>query len=209
MHKTFESLPPETEQGTTITIPSGSHRLLSVAFGETLILSDEDGGQAGQIIPVVAGDHRDRFSSANTMAINKTAFFTTGGIFYSYFCHPMMTIVGDDTGSHSLLPSPLGEKGSASFRAGQQTQELLADVAASLGIEPQLMPFPFQVFAQHDLSVDGTVSAPRSGSAKGHSLALRAEMDLDIAVVNNPFLLNGSPDSRTISAQILPRNREV
>lgn len=112
------SLTSETKQETLTTIPSGGHARLRVAFRETLVLTDEDGGQTAQIIPVVAGDHRDRFSSANTMAINKTAFFTNGHIFYSYFCQQMMTIVGDDTGRHSLLPSPLGSLGSPSYTGG-------------------------------------------------------------------------------------------
>ncbi|XAS74317.1 DUF1989 domain-containing protein [Micrococcaceae bacterium Sec5.1] len=203
------SLTSETKQETLTTIPSGGHARLRVAFRETLVLTDEDGGQTAQIIPVVAGDHRDRFSSANTMAINKTAFFTNGHIFYSYFCQQMMTIVGDDTGRHSLLPSPLGSLGSPSYTGGQHSQGLLAEVAASLETEPQLMPFPFQAFVQHDLSADGKVSAPRSGSEKGHTLALRADMDLDVAIVNNPFLLAGSPDDRIISARILSTKREV
>jgi uncharacterized protein YcgI (DUF1989 family) len=86
-----------------------------------LLLTDEDGRQSAQLIPVVAGDHRDRFSSANTMAINKTAFFATGGILYSYFCHQMMTVVSDDTGRHSLLPSPLGDSDSTVYRSGQRS----------------------------------------------------------------------------------------
>jgi uncharacterized protein YcgI (DUF1989 family) len=189
-------------------IRSGSHQIISVAFGETLVLTDEVGGQAAQLIPIVAGDHRERFSPANTLMLNKAAFFSTGHILYSYFCQPLMTIVQDSAGKHSILPTPLGSKGGRSWTAGQLGRDLLRETARDLGLRPTQLPFPFQAFVHHDLDGAGQVSAAR-GSRVGDTVHFRADLDLTVAIINNPYILGGTPNDTVITVKVVSPKGEA
>ncbi|MGB3482598.1 MAG: urea carboxylase-associated family protein [Mycobacterium sp.] len=182
--------------------------VVDVAYGQTLRIADHTGGSAVQLVLVVAGDQRDRFSAPNTAVLNKSIYFSTGAVLYSYFYQPMMTITEDSVGRHSLLPTPLpaaGDSDSAGVRSGQGLLEL---AVANLGLTPSQTPFPFQAFIHHALSDTGVVSEALSHSKPGDAIAFRAELDLRAVVVNNPALI-GEPAaaaSRTIEVSV---NRAV
>lgn len=58
----------------------GQSRLVEVAYGQGLRLVDVKGGAAPQLIVVVAGDSRDRISAPNSIVLNRSVYFTVGGV---------------------------------------------------------------------------------------------------------------------------------
>jgi uncharacterized protein YcgI (DUF1989 family) len=184
-----QSAHPSNEVISRHTVRARQFVVVDVDYGQTLRLTDRSGGSAAQLLLSVAGDQRDRFSAPNTAVLNKTIYLSSGGVLYSYFYQPMMTITEDTVGGHSMLPTPLRASAEVEDPDSQLGLGVLDAAAAELGVKAGQAPFPFQAFVHHVLSDTGAVSQAASRSRVGDTVALVADLDLRAVIVNNPALV--------------------
>ncbi|WP_199435258.1 urea carboxylase-associated family protein [Qaidamihabitans albus] len=186
-----------TTSSVSATLTAGAYQTVSLGYGETLRITDVGGGQCCQVIPVNHGDRRERFSAPNTMLLNKQVYFTTGSTLYSYFCNPMLTIIGT-TCTHDALPGrlPAGDDVLA--------RKLLTSAFASLGLARHQIPYPFLAFVRHTIAEDGSIDVACSESAAGDTVHLRADLDVDVVVASTPELLGDSGATGVVALDVLP-----
>jgi uncharacterized protein len=193
---------PHVEQVGAYAITADQFHVVEIAYGETLRLTDRDGGGVAQMILTVAGDPRDRFSAPNTSVLNLGVYCTTGTVLYSYFYQKMMTIGADTVGGHSLLPTSITQS-EVHDMAATSGCELLWRASAELGLTPAQTPFPFQAFIHHGLNDSGVISEAESRSSAGDYVEFVADMDLRAVIVHNTALLRTArPAASTIEVAL-------
>ena len=184
----------------TLTLTPEQHVTINLTFGGRLRVEAPAGGHPLQLLAVVAGDPRDRFSAANTLAINKSAYLGQDTVLLSYFCLPLLKVVRDDTGKHSLLPSPPSSESDGTTRAARALR-LLEDAGKDIGLEPHQVPQAAQFFVRHAITEDGTVAPAIITGEPSAVLDLEAQVDLAIALVSNPFI--APPNDATAARDLL------
>lgn len=171
----------------TLKLAPEQHVTVELKFGGRLCVEAPAGGHPLQLLAVVAGDPRDRFSAANTLAINKSAYLGPDTVLLSYFCQPLLKVVHDDAGEHSLLPSPASVEPDGQPRAAAALQ-LLENAGKDIGLEPHQVPQAAQFFVRHAITEDGQVAPAAVIGDPSARLELEAQVDLIVALVSNPFI---------------------
>jgi len=169
-----------------IVIPALSARAFSVAKGETIRITDTDGGQPGDLVAFNANDLSERFGQCRTRVENRSFIATTGHHLWSNGQPPkiMFTIVEDTSGGHDLLYAPCCryalEKRFHVVRDG--CLENLARALAPWGITMRDVPDPLNLFFVVRAGEDGRLTVQPGRSKPGDCITLRAEMDCLVAI---------------------------
>ena len=79
---------------------------LELAKGETLIVSDPEGGQVSDLVCYGADDVGEVISNGRTFDYEETIALTAGNRLWSNRSNPMLTIVEDTVGKHDFLLTP-------------------------------------------------------------------------------------------------------
>lgn len=171
----------------TMKLAPEQHVTVNLKFGGRLRVEAQTGGHPLQLLAVVAGDPRDRFSAANTLAINKSAYLGQDTVLLSYFCQALLKVVRDDAGEHSLLPSPASADDDGTPRAAAALR-LLEDAGKDIGLESHQVPQAAQFFIRHAITEDGEVAPAVITGNPFALLEFEAQVDLTVALVSNPFI---------------------
>jgi len=130
-------------------------------------------------------DPRERLSQSQTMVFNgQTLSLGKGSSLYSTKQNKMMTITEDTCGRHDIIHPPCNRKILRDYLSDGDRdgcEEHLTDEMQKLGIDPALLPYPFNVF--QNTVMDGyraRVDHPISKS--GDFVTLRSEMDCLVIV---------------------------
>lgn len=125
-------------------------------------------------------------SNGRTFDYGGTIYVSTGDVLWSDRSNPMLTIVADQVGRHDFLYSPCSlemyrmQYGVTGYHAN--CFDNLSSALRELGIEPEPLPTPLNVFMNVEVKADGRLVFAPPRSRPGDSLVLRAEMDLAIAL---------------------------
>jgi uncharacterized protein len=170
-------------------IPAAGGAGLRLKRGEQLRVIDPEGGQTGDLI-AFSQDGRERLSNGRTFDYGGKIYVSTGDVLWSDRSNPMITIVADQVGRHDFLYSAcslemyriqykvIGEHANCS--------DNLCSALRKLGIEPDPLPTPFNLFMNVDIMASGQLVFFPPKSRAGDSIVLRAEMDLAIALSSCP-----------------------
>ena len=160
---------------------------LELAKGETLIVSDPEGGQVSDLVCYGADDVGEVISNGRTFDYEETIALTAGNRLWSNRSNPMLTIVEDTVGKHDFLLTPCSVDTFRHFYPGKpEHRGCFGNLQAALepyGIGPDAIPTAFNLFM--NVPVDG-----RSGgievkpplSRPGDRIAMRAEMDMIVGL---------------------------
>ncbi len=167
--------------------PCSATVLPMIKRGMLLKITDIHGGQVGDLIVFNKTNHKERFSQGQTMVFNGQKFLISkGDALYSTSQNKMMTLIKDTCGHHDILHPPCNRTILRDYlndgdRSG--CEEHLTEALSRAGIDPVLLPYPFNVF--QNTIVEGyfaRVDLPKSKA--GDHIVLRAEMDC-IAILSS------------------------
>lgn len=189
-------------------IQAGSGAGLRLKRGEQLRVIDPMGGQSGDLM-AFSLDGRERLSNGRTFDYNGRIYLSAGHVLWSDRSQPMLTIVSDQAGRHDFLYAACSPEmyriqyGVTGHHAN--CHDNLIAALKELGVTPEPLPTPFNLFMHVDVATDGKLvfSAPKSRAGAG--IVFRAEMDLAVAVTSCPAsTCNGGAPPRPLAFEIIP-----
>ena len=160
-----------------------------VKRGEQLHVIDLEGGQTGDLV-AFSEDGRQRQSNGRTFDYYGKIYLSAGDALWSDRSSPMLTIISDPVGQHDFLYSACSPEmyrdqyGLSGYHAN--CHDNLCAALRSLGIEPEPLPTPLNVFMHVDVMPNGRLVIAPPKSRAGDALVLRAEMNLVIALSSCP-----------------------
>jgi uncharacterized protein len=166
-------------------IEAGAGVGFNLKRGQTLRLIDPSGGQSGDLM-AFSHDGAERLSNGRTFDHGGKIYLSTGDRLWSDRSHSMLTIVADEVGQHDFLYSPCSiemyrmQYGVTGHHAN--CYENLSLALTELGLDPAHLPTAFNFFMNATVDSAGRLVIAPPKSRAGDSIALRAEMDLAIAV---------------------------
>ncbi|WP_226467492.1 DUF1989 domain-containing protein [Luteimonas panaciterrae] len=170
-------------------IPAAGGVGLRLRRGERLRIIDPQGGQSGDLV-AFSQDGRERLSNGRTFDYGGKIYVSTGDMLWSDRSHPMLTILDDQVGRHDFLYSACSAEmyriqyGVTGDHAN--CNDNLSAALRELGIDPEPLPTPLNVFMRVDVAADGRLVFAPPQSRAGDAIVLRAEMDLAIALSSCP-----------------------
>ena len=188
-------------------VPASGGAGLRLNRGEQLRVIDPEGGQSGDLV-AFARDGRQRLSNGRTFDYGGKIYVSTGDVLWSDKSNPMLTIVSDEVGRHDFLYAACSPEmyriqyGVTGYHPN--CHDNLCAALRELGIEPEPLPTPFNLFMHVDVGPDGRLAFSPPRSRPGDSIVLRAEMDLTIALSSCPAsTCNGGAPPRPLAFEIL------
>ncbi|SDT11508.1 hypothetical protein SAMN05444162_3123 [Paenibacillaceae bacterium GAS479] len=155
------------------------------AKGQTIRVTDVSGEQVADFVVYRADDPTERIDPNVTMDALHKMKVVPGDILYSNKYRPILTVLKDDCGVHDFI--------NAACRS--EMYELLYDkkkhpschdnlslALAEFGLSEPDQHYPFNLFMNTVIGVDGSITVKRPVSRPGDSIELRAEMDLICAI---------------------------
>jgi uncharacterized protein YcgI (DUF1989 family) len=188
-------------------VPAARGAGLRLKRGEQLRVIDPEGGQTGDLV-AFSEDGRQRLSNGRTFDYGGKIYISTGDALWSDRSNPMLTIVADQVGRHDFLYSACSlemyriQYGVTGYHAN--CTDNLCSALRELGIEPDPLPTPFNLFMNVEIVGGGQLVFAPPKSRAGDSVILRAEMDLAIAVSSGPAsTCNGGAPTKPLAFEIL------
>ncbi|MEE2031345.1 urea amidolyase associated protein UAAP2 [Rhodococcus chondri] len=166
-----------------------------VAAGDVLTIVDLHGNQAVDTLIYDAHDHSSRYSAAATITAQANLFLTTGSVLRDADGAPLMTLVGDEVGSHDTVGGACSQE-SNTLRYGHHTRHQHACVenflieGAQWGLGKRDLVSNINFFMNVPVEADGTLGIVDGLSAPGKRLAIRADRDVLVLVSNCPQINN-------------------
>lgn len=173
--------------------PGKSHTAFPMKTGQILRIEDVEGKQVADLICFNLHDLTDKLNNENVMLLNYTYNPTKSHVLYSNNCNKMFTIIEDTVGrnypggamcSEELNFLRYGVRGTINCR------DNLAAAVLPWGIAKHELPGAFAPFMKVIHHPDGRAEIAEPPSKSGDYIALRAEMDLLVAVSVCPQELN-------------------
>jgi uncharacterized protein len=189
-------------------IPAGGGIGLRLQRGDQLRVIDPVGGQSGDLV-AFSLDSSERLSNGRSFDHGGKVYLSTGDVLWSDRSHPMLTIVADEVGRHDFLYAACSPEmyrmqyGVTGYHAN--CHDNLSTALRDLGIAPEPLPTPFNLFMHVDVAADGKLLFSPPQSRAGDSVVFRAEMDLAVAISSCPAsTCNAGAPARPLAFEIIP-----
>jgi uncharacterized protein YcgI (DUF1989 family) len=165
--------------------PCTAKALPPVRRGHEISVVDVKGEQVADFIAFNLEDPRERLSQSQTIVFNgQTLSLGKGSALYSTKQNRLMTIVEDTCGRHDIIHPPCNRKILRDYLSDGDRdgcEEHLTGEMQKLGIDPALLPYPFNVFQNTVMEgYEARVDPPISKA--GDFVTLRAEMNCRVIV---------------------------
>jgi uncharacterized protein YcgI (DUF1989 family) len=165
--------------------PCSAKALPPIMKGHQISVVDVKGGQVADFIVFNLKDPRERLSQSQTMVFNgQTLSLGKGYSLYSTKQNKMMTIIEDSCGRHDIMHPPCNRKILRDYLSDGDRdgcEEHLTGEMEKLGIDPALLPYPFNVF-QNTVMEGYRARVDPPISKAGDFVTLRSEMDCIVIV---------------------------
>ena len=189
------------------TIPATKGTGFRLARGQTLRLVDPLGGQSGDLVAFRWGDITEWLSNGRSFDYGGKVYLSTSDVLYSNKSQPMLTIVRDDVGSHDFLYTACSiEMYRIQYGVTGDHPSCLDNLSRALaphGVEPHLVPTPFNFFMSAKVQPDGRLVIAPPRSKAGDAIHLHAEMDLAVGLSACPALLCNGGRTGPLAFEIL------
>ena len=156
---------------------------VEVSKGQTITVTDVEGGQVADFFAEVKGTHKEYLSPAVTIDCNESLHIGVGSVLYSNLYHAMFEVVYDDVaGAHDLL-FPACSKAMYDFfyQNGTDHPNCLDNINTALGTHRTIIQ-PVNLFMNAQIAPDGKITINRPISKAGDKIILRALMDCVLGV---------------------------
>ena len=166
-----------------------------IAKGQTLSIVDLEGNQAVDFLVYDAADTAERYSAADTIAVQGNIFLTTGSVLMSNERNPLMTVVEDTCGRHDTIGGACSKE-SNTLRYGHHTRPQHACVenflaeGAKWGLGKRDLVSNVNWYMNVPVDPDGALGIVDGISAPGKHLELLAGRDVLVVISNCPQINN-------------------
>jgi urea carboxylase-associated protein 1 len=166
-----------------------------VRAGQTLRIVDLGGNQAVDCLLYRADDPVERYSAADTIAVQRNIYLVDGTVLRSNEGGAMMTVTGTTCAHHDTIGGACSRE-SNTLRYGHHTAHQHAcvdnflDVGSRFGLSKRDLVSNINWFMNVPVGDDGTLGIVDGISAPGLFVDLRAEMDVLVLVSNCPQINN-------------------
>ncbi|HEV7326735.1 MAG TPA: urea carboxylase-associated family protein [Bosea sp. (in: a-proteobacteria)] len=188
-------------------VPAAGGVGLRLDRGELLRITDIEGGQTGDLV-ALSRDGSERLSNGRTFDYGGKIYVSAGDVLWSDRSNPMLTILADEVGKHDFLYAACSlEMYRIQYKVTGHHPNCHDNLCAGLrelGIKPEPLPTPLNLFMNVDVAADGRLLFAPPRSRAGAAIVLRAEMDLAIGLSACPAATcNGGAPARPLGYQIL------
>jgi uncharacterized protein YcgI (DUF1989 family) len=170
--------------------PKG-HAAFELDPGQTLRIIDLDGQQVADLICFARDDLSEKLSPNVSVMLKGNIHLSTGDILYSVDARPLLRIGRDTVGCHDLLAGSCC-RGLNRLRYGTEAEhqsncrDNFAAAMAPYGVGIREIPYPFNVFMNVPVGVEGDIEVVAPISRPGDFIDLVAERAVIIAISNCP-----------------------
>lgn len=155
---------------------------IDVREGQTITVTDLEGGQVVDFFAEVTGDEREFLSTGVTMDINESIRLHVGDTVYTNLYRPMLKVLSDDVGEHDLFhPCCRPEMYDFFYHNGTGHSSCLTNINNALGEERQQIT-PINLFMYSRLRADGSFEVLPPPSKAGDSVVFEALRDVTLGV---------------------------
>lgn len=185
---------------TSIIVPARDAAACRVDAGQLLRVIDVEGQQIGDLVCFARENPKEKLSTGETLNFNDwTTRIRPGTSFRSNAQRLMLTVVEDTSGgSHDMFFAACTRAFYARYGGGQDhvnCRDNLTRVLAEHGIDYLDVPDPINLFQHSRPRADGSIDVSAPPTRPRDYIALRAEMDLVVAVSSCPFDLDEVGDA--------------
>ncbi|MFC7292927.1 DUF1989 domain-containing protein [Hirschia litorea] len=167
-------------------IPPQSGVAFEMKAGQTLIVTDIDGEQVGDLVAFAKHDRREFMSSGRTIDYASKIYLSSGDALYSNRSNIMLEIGRDDVGRHDFLLAPCSAEMFRKLYGHDYPHKgcfgNLRDALHQYDIEPDQIPTAFNVFMNVPVGRSGEVKVLPPLSRPGDQTHFVAQMDLIIGL---------------------------
>ncbi len=191
-------------------VPAGGAAAVRIPAGTVFQVVDVAGQQIGDFVALAADDIDERLSTAETMNFNDwSARVSPGTHLYSNKPRVMFTVVEDtSSGRHDLNYAACTAEFYAYYGGGENHRNCHDNLVAALapsGMRPVDLPNPLNLFQVSMPGPDGVVEVGPPGAEAGQYIALRAELDVIVAVSSCPFDLHKAGGAGWVATPLIIR----
>ena len=169
-----------------IFIPAQTGTAFDLAEGQYLKVIDVEGYQVADLVAFRAHNRSEHLCTAATIDRNGSIAVGKGCFLFSNLYEKMLFVHEDTVGRHDLIHPACSP---AMYRSQYgvlqyhpNCRDNLMEALAKVSCAPEHLPVPFNVFMNVSIEKDGEVRVEAPLSRKGDYVALRALMDLVVAV---------------------------
>jgi urea carboxylase-associated protein 1 len=161
--------------------------------GEVLRLIDLEGQQAVDFLCYDAKDPGDRYSSMNTIKVQKNCYVGKGTVLYSDAGMPLFTVIEDTIGRHDTVYGCCSNPNNYIRYSVRTTESCYSNFLTELakhGLDRSAIVSNVNFFMQVPIMADGTAGVIPDVSPPGSYVDLRAERDVLAVLSNCPQMHN-------------------
>jgi urea carboxylase-associated protein 2 len=183
---------PHDQVVSTNVVPGGWYTTVYLARGEVLQVAPRGDVSAVSLAAWSVADTSERMNLPDTVKLQWTTELKKGRVIFSDMGRVMMSIIEDSSGAHDALtggstPETVATSANPKLR---NTRDNMVLAAAKLGLERRDIPPLFNLFAPVRVQSQGQFEWRDGMITKGDWVALRAEMDVHVALSNCPHPLD-------------------
>ncbi len=175
--------------------------------GQLLKVIDPEGEQVADFVAFNASDPQEWLSSGRSIDYANTIYLTKGHYLYSNRSSQMLVIVEDEVGRHDFLLTPCSPETFQIIYKNDRPHpscfDNLRKSLAAFGIAPDAIPTTFNIFMNVEVGADGELKILPPRSRAGHSIVLRAEMDLIVGLTACSAEMSNNYRFKPIAYQVL------
>ena len=155
---------------------------IRVKEGQTITVTDIEGGQVVDFFAEVTGNSEEFLSPGVTMDCNNSLRLNVGDKIFTNRYRPMMTVISDDVGEHDLLhPCCRPEMYDFFYGNGEGHPNCHDNINQALGGNRTII-IPINLFMYTKINTDGTISVEEPRSKAGDKITLKALMDITLGI---------------------------
>ncbi|WP_020500576.1 DUF1989 domain-containing protein [Sciscionella marina] len=162
---------------TVVTVPAQSGRATRIPEGASLTIVDVEGQQVGDLWIIDAADDTRWLSTAHTRDRVERLFPRVGEQFIDQRSQPILEFLEDTSpGNHDMLYAPCDRwlyEGEGLYEH-PNCLDNFTTAAASIGLNPPVVPDPLNIFQNSNPEPDGTLVVGTAKSRPGDRVTFRA-----------------------------------
>ena len=155
---------------------------IDVSKGQTIEITDIDGGQVADFFAEISGTHEEYLSPSVTIDCNESLKIRVGTVLYSNLYRPMFRIEKDDVGAHDMLfPSCSKRMYDFFYQNGFGHPNCLDNINHALGTERKIIQ-PINFFMNTVIDANGKIEIKKPLSKAGDKIVLTALVDCVLGI---------------------------
>jgi len=174
-----------------VLVPAGEGRAVVVREGQTVRVTDVEGGQVGDLFAFAAADPGEYASAEHTRLAIRKLFPRPGDPVLTNRRRPILSVTEDTSpGRHDMLYAACDPARYQLLGAAPSHRSCVANLRQALreqGIETSAVPQPLNVFMDVQVQEDGTLVSQPASSGPGDYIAFRAAMDCLVVLSSCPM----------------------